>query len=269
MIRVRTPGTALGERILSEEGCPRRPGRLVVGWAVKSRKPGKDFLREVRRCIRWLKESCGADSILIPFFYDEDLWACEAVAGALEGQAGCLRKKYLSEETLSIALLRQNPLSQRRARGPDPDHRVGGHVDEVVRNAQLQQQIPALGIPDHDAVGPAQYKSGEPPVPGGEDGADALAVDERPLAHQLGQPEEKQVVEDAAAGVTADPVIRVRTPGTELGARILAEEGCPRRPGRLAVGWAVNEGGCRLRRGACRSGGWSGGWPRGSSGRRP
>ena len=102
VIRVRTPGTALGERILSEEGCPRRPGRLVVGWAVKSRKPGKDFLREVRRCIRWLKESCGADSILIPFFYDEDLWACEAVAGALEGQAGCLRKKYLSEETLSI-----------------------------------------------------------------------------------------------------------------------------------------------------------------------
>ena len=69
---------------------------------MKSRKPGKDFLREVRRCIRWLKESCGADSILIPFFYDEDLWACEAVAGALEGQAGCLRKKYLSEETLSI-----------------------------------------------------------------------------------------------------------------------------------------------------------------------
>ncbi len=102
VIRVRTPGTALGERILSEEGCPRRPGRLVVGWAVKSRKPGKDFLREVRRCIRWLKESCGADSILIPFFYDEDLWACEAVAGTLEGQAGCLRKKYLSEETLSI-----------------------------------------------------------------------------------------------------------------------------------------------------------------------
>ena len=74
----------------------------VVSSVVSAALPDEDFLREVRRCIRWLKESCGADSILIPFFYDEDLWACEAVAGALEGQAGCLRKKYLSEETLSI-----------------------------------------------------------------------------------------------------------------------------------------------------------------------
>ena len=102
VIRVRTPGTELGARILAEEGCPRRPGRLAVGWAVKARKPGKDFLREVRRCIQWLRESCGADSVLIPFFYDEDLWVCEAVAAALDGRTGCLRKKYLSEETLSI-----------------------------------------------------------------------------------------------------------------------------------------------------------------------
>lgn len=102
VIRVRAPGTELGARILEEEGCPRRPGRLVVGWAVKARKPGKAFLQEVQRCIRWLRESCGADSILIPFFYDEDRWVCEAVADALDGQAGCLRKKHLSEETLSI-----------------------------------------------------------------------------------------------------------------------------------------------------------------------
>ena len=102
VIRVRAPGRSLGERILEEEGCPRRPGRLVVGWAVKARKPGKAFLQEVQRCIRWLGESCGADSVLIPFFYDEDRWVCEAVAAALDGRAGRLRKKYLSEETLSI-----------------------------------------------------------------------------------------------------------------------------------------------------------------------
>lgn len=102
VIRVKAPGPELGLRILEEEGCPRRPDGLVVGWAVKSRKPGKPFLREVARCIEWLRDAYGADSVLIPFFHDEDFSVCQAVAGHLEGHAGCLRKKYLSEETLSI-----------------------------------------------------------------------------------------------------------------------------------------------------------------------
>lgn len=102
VIRVKAPGPELGLRILEAEGCPRRPGTLAVGWSVKSRKPNKAFLHEVQRCILWLKEAYGADSILIPFFHDEDLSVCEAVAGQLDGQAGCLRNKYLSEETLSI-----------------------------------------------------------------------------------------------------------------------------------------------------------------------
>lgn len=102
VIRVRRPDPALGLKILAEEGCPRRPDHLTVGWAVKSRKPGKVFLQEVERCILWLREEYGADSVLIPFFHDEDLGICETVAGHLDGRAGCLRKKRLSEETLSI-----------------------------------------------------------------------------------------------------------------------------------------------------------------------
>ena len=102
VIRVKTPESELGLRILEEERCPRRPDHLTVGWAVKSRKPGAPFLREVEKCILWLKESYGADSVLIPFFHDEDVGVCEAVAEHLDGQAGCLRKKHLSEETLSI-----------------------------------------------------------------------------------------------------------------------------------------------------------------------
>ena len=102
VIRVKKPGPELGLRILEEEGCPRREGRLTVGWAVKSRKPNKPFLQEVARCILWLREEYGADSVLIPFFHDEDVGICEAVAKHLDGQAGCLRKKHLSEETLSI-----------------------------------------------------------------------------------------------------------------------------------------------------------------------
>ena len=102
VIRVKKADTALGLEILSREGCPREPGRLTVGWAVKSRKPNKAFLQEVGRCVLWLQEAYGAQSVLIPFFHDEDLSVCEAVAGKLDGQVGCLRQKYLSEETLSI-----------------------------------------------------------------------------------------------------------------------------------------------------------------------
>ena len=102
VIRVKKPDPALGLQILEREGCMKREGRLTVGWAVKARKPNREFLQEVYRCILWLREEFGADSVLIPFFYDEDVGACEDVARRLEGKAGCLRQKYLSEETLSI-----------------------------------------------------------------------------------------------------------------------------------------------------------------------
>ena len=100
VIRVKRPDPAQGLQILEREGCPKE--RLTVGWAVKARKPNREFLQEVYRCILWLREEYGADSVLIPFFYDEDVGVCEDVARRLEGKAGCLRQKYLSEETLSI-----------------------------------------------------------------------------------------------------------------------------------------------------------------------
>jgi len=102
VIRVKKPELSQGRTILLQEGCPRREGHLTVGWAVKARKPNRAFLEEVCRCILWLREAYDADSVLIPFFHDEDVSACEAVAERLDGQAGCLRQKYLSEETLSI-----------------------------------------------------------------------------------------------------------------------------------------------------------------------
>lgn len=102
VIRVKKADPALGLEILRQEGCPRQEGRLTVGWAVKSRKPSPAFFHEVERCILWLREEYGADSVLIPFFHSEDLSVCEAIAAQLDGQAGCLRQKHLSEETLSI-----------------------------------------------------------------------------------------------------------------------------------------------------------------------
>ena len=102
VIRVKKADTALGMDILRAEGCPRRDGKLTVGWAVKSRRPDPVFYEEIRKCIRWLKEEYDADSVLIPFFHSEDLSVCESIAQELDGQVGCLRQKHLSEETLSI-----------------------------------------------------------------------------------------------------------------------------------------------------------------------
>lgn len=102
VIRVKKADPAQGLELLKQEGCPREPGKLTIGWAVKSRRPDPVFYEEIRKCIQWLKEEYGADSVLIPFFHSEDLSVCEAIASGLDGQAGCLRQKYLSEEMLSI-----------------------------------------------------------------------------------------------------------------------------------------------------------------------
>ena len=102
VIRVKKADTALGLEILRQEGCPKREGKLTIGWAVKSRRPDPVFYAEIEKCIRWLKEEYDADSVLIPFFHSEDLSVCEAISAQLDDQTGCLRKKYLSEETLSI-----------------------------------------------------------------------------------------------------------------------------------------------------------------------
>ena len=102
VIRVKKADTALGMEILKNEGCERKEGKLTIGWAVKSRKNDPAFYEEVAKSIRWLKEEFDADSVLIPFFHSEDLSVCEAIAQQLDGSAGCLRQKYLSEETLSI-----------------------------------------------------------------------------------------------------------------------------------------------------------------------
>ena len=102
VIRVKKPDLSLGTEILAREGCPRRPDTITVGWALKSRNPNPKLLQEVQKCILWLQEEYHADSVLIPFFHDEDMKVCRAVADQMDGRVGCLSSKYLSEEMLSI-----------------------------------------------------------------------------------------------------------------------------------------------------------------------
>lgn len=102
VIRVKKADPAQGLSILKKEGCERKENTLTIGWAVKSRRPDPAFYDEIAKCIRWLKEEHNADSVLIPFFHSEDLSVCETIAESLNDEVGCLRQKYLSDETLSI-----------------------------------------------------------------------------------------------------------------------------------------------------------------------
>ena len=83
------------------DGSP-ADGSLTVGWAVRERDVNSAFVAEIRKCIHWLRENYNAESVLIPFHYEEDLAVCRAIAAQTDGAAVCLQEKYLSEDMLSV-----------------------------------------------------------------------------------------------------------------------------------------------------------------------
>ena len=103
VLRIERPGLGKGRQILEEEGCGRTEGRPVIGWAVKERDPNSAFAAEVEKCIRWLAQTYNAQCVLIPFHYVEDLNIAVQLADRLQHEdVGCVRKKHLSDEMLSI-----------------------------------------------------------------------------------------------------------------------------------------------------------------------
>lgn len=90
-----------GAEALRKAGVPEQRG-LTVGWAIREKDKGSPLMGEVMECIRWLKEKYGAESVLIPFHYEEDLAVSREIASRLDGAAFCLQEKYLSEDMLSI-----------------------------------------------------------------------------------------------------------------------------------------------------------------------
>ena len=90
-----------GVEALAKAGAPEQR-TLTVGWAIRERDVKSPFVAEIRTCIRWLRETYGAESVLIPFHYEEDLAACSAIAAQTDGASVCIREKYLSEDMLSI-----------------------------------------------------------------------------------------------------------------------------------------------------------------------
>lgn len=102
VIRVKRTDLAGGAEILKAEGCPKREGKLTVGWAIREKNLDSGFVSEVAESIRWLKEKYDADSVLIPFHYEEDMAVSKAIAERLGDIGHCLKEKYLSEDMLSI-----------------------------------------------------------------------------------------------------------------------------------------------------------------------
>ncbi len=102
VIRMKKADTAVGAEILRRAGVT-QDGRPIVGWAIRERNRDSCFVAEVLRSIRWLKETFNAQSVLIPFHYEEDGEVCRHIASQLpDDTAVCLDEKYLSEDMLSI-----------------------------------------------------------------------------------------------------------------------------------------------------------------------
>lgn len=102
VIRMKKPDTDVGAEILRQVGV-RLDGRLTVGWAIREKDKNSRFVKELLRSIQWLGETYGAQSVLIPFHYEEDGEVCRHIAAQLpDDVAVCLNEKYLSEDMLSI-----------------------------------------------------------------------------------------------------------------------------------------------------------------------
>ena len=101
VIRMKRPDRTVGKEILARAGI-KKDGRLTVGWAIREKNRDSTFVREITECIRWLRENYDAESVLIPFHYEEDREVCSVIAERTNGAAKCLSEKYLSEDMLSI-----------------------------------------------------------------------------------------------------------------------------------------------------------------------
>ena len=102
VIRMKKPDKDVGAEILRKAGVS-LGGRLTIGWAIREKDKDGRFVAEILKSIRWLKETYNAQSVLIPFHYEEDGEVCRHIAAQLpDDTAVSLNEKYLSEDMLSI-----------------------------------------------------------------------------------------------------------------------------------------------------------------------
>lgn len=100
VLRLEKADPSQGRAILNRFGVDPDSGRLLVGWAVKS--GDEAFLKEIARSIRYLKETYQADSVLIPFHFEQDAKCIQQLQTLLGDDAYYITEKQLIDEMLSI-----------------------------------------------------------------------------------------------------------------------------------------------------------------------
>ena len=91
---------ALGKQILEQLGLQKSTGRPLVGWAIKA--GDEAFLEQVAQSVRYLKEIYQAESIFIPFHYEQDAKVIETLSEQLGEDAYYVKDKHLIDEMLSL-----------------------------------------------------------------------------------------------------------------------------------------------------------------------
>ncbi len=102
VIRARRPDLSPGASILKNENCPRHPGKLLVGWAIREGSGEEAFTEETKKAIRWLQKERNADVVLLPFHYRQDIDVARRVQRELNDSVGLLESQYLSEDIMSV-----------------------------------------------------------------------------------------------------------------------------------------------------------------------
>jgi polysaccharide pyruvyl transferase CsaB len=102
VLRIKKADLTAGRAILEGEGFRPEAGAPLVGFAVRERKLDSEFMEELRLSIRRLRREHGAQILLIPFHYSEDMPVIEALEEQLSGEVLAIRHKHLTHEMLSI-----------------------------------------------------------------------------------------------------------------------------------------------------------------------
>lgn len=102
VMRIKKAELETGAKILEDVGCRNTEERIVVGWAIKSADMSSEFLDEIEKSVQWLHENYNAESVLIPFHYEQDAGVAKALAERMGDRVHSITRKYLSGEMLSI-----------------------------------------------------------------------------------------------------------------------------------------------------------------------
>jgi polysaccharide pyruvyl transferase CsaB len=102
VLRAKKADLAAGRAILEREGFAAEGAGPAVGFAVRERRTDSEFVDELRLSIERLIDEAGARVLLIPFHYAEDLPVIEELERRLAGRVFALKRKYLTEEMLSV-----------------------------------------------------------------------------------------------------------------------------------------------------------------------